>query len=58
MSRTRRDMARGRGQRHPSIPHLYRKVPETAEALYPNLRSTEELRKRDQDRERTKKEKL
>jgi hypothetical protein len=58
MSRTRRDQARGRGQPHPYVPHLYRKVPQTpGEAVYPHLRSAEELRKREQDRERTKKDK-
>jgi hypothetical protein len=51
MSRTRRDQARGR-QRHPTIPHVYRKPQSAAEAMYPNLPSDQQLRDRDRDRVR------
>jgi hypothetical protein len=57
MSRTRRDQARGRlGRPHPRIPHLYEKVPQSlGEALYPNLRSNQQLRDRERDQARDRK---
>jgi hypothetical protein len=55
MSKTRRDQERGRGlgEPHPTVPHLYRKVPQTpAEAMYPHLPSDQQVRDRERLRER------